>query len=225
MQLAYCSSSVSSASLASHRTDGTAGVPARTFRGVTFFEAVGRRVEADTAPLLLEQHCCFHILDTDDGAALGHIRFGAVELIVRKFQPSLVSGELRAALLRLPSHVFAEILEADVLLVANEGIVFDFVAWRCHACGGDSAANSSCVERRLLSTTPSVPAQQHRESGMTGSLEARGLSSFMRSWERSSDLTSFHARQGCASATVPSCVFVCSLPGVYSPRAPSYRLM
>ena len=134
-QLACCSCSVSSASLASLRTDGMTGVPARTFRGVTFFEAVGRRVEADTAPLLLEQDCCFHILDTDDGAALGQNRFGAVELIVRKFQPSLVSGELRAALFRLPSHILAEILEADVLLVANEGIVFDFVAVRLEVPG------------------------------------------------------------------------------------------
>ena len=42
-QLAYCSRSVSSASLASLRIDGIAGAPAREFRGVTVFEA--RRVE------------------------------------------------------------------------------------------------------------------------------------------------------------------------------------
>lgn len=102
------------------------------------FEAMGRRIEAafsDTAPLLLEQYCCFHIPGTDDGAALGRIRVGAVELIVRKFQPFLAIGEMRAALLRLPSHVLAEILEADDLLVANEDIVFDFVAARLEVPG------------------------------------------------------------------------------------------
>ena len=54
-----------------------AGVPAREFRGFSFFEAVGRRIEAafpGTAPLLLEEYCCFHIPGTDEGAALGRIR-------------------------------------------------------------------------------------------------------------------------------------------------------
>jgi len=45
-------------------------------------------------------------------------QFGAVELIVLKFQPFLVSGKLRSAVIRLPSHVLTEILEADVLLAS-----------------------------------------------------------------------------------------------------------
>ena len=129
---------------------------------------------------------------------------------------------------RKPIIVFENLVDMVnlFLLVQRHQVIVKFaVRSNAHACGGDSAANSSGVERRLLSTTPSVPAQQHRESRMTGSLEARGLSSSRRSWERSSDLTNFHARQGCASATVLSCVFVCSLPGVYSPRAPSCHLM
>jgi len=100
------------------------------------FEAMGRRIEAafsETAPLLLEQYCRFHIPGTDDGAALRKIREGAVELIVRKFQPFLAIPEMRTALLRLPAAVLVEILEADDLLVASEDVVFDFVACRLQA--------------------------------------------------------------------------------------------
>ena len=42
---------------------------------------------------------------------------------------------MRAALLRLPSCGLAEIPEADDLLVANEDIVFDFVAARLGVLG------------------------------------------------------------------------------------------
>ena len=94
---------------------------------------VWRQFRPDTAPVLSEQYCRFHIPGTDHGAALEHIRFGAVELIVRKFRPLLVSGKLRAALLRRPS--LTEILGVDVLLVANEDIVFDFVAVRLEMPG------------------------------------------------------------------------------------------
>ena len=76
-----------------------------------------------------------HIPGTDDGAALGPVRVGVVELTVRKFQPFLAIGEMRAALLRLPSNVLAEIREADDLLVANEDIVFNFVAARLEVPG------------------------------------------------------------------------------------------
>eukprot|EP00434_Breviolum_minutum_P029816 symbB.v1.2.026359.t1/scaffold2626.1/size122458/9 len=107
----------------------------------SLFEAMGRRIEAgigptkssmeknmlsasrsfeDTAPLLLEQYCRFHIPGTDDGAALRQIRDGAVELIVRKFQPFLTNSEMKTALLRLPARVLVEILDADELLVASE---------------------------------------------------------------------------------------------------------
>lgn len=95
------------------------------------FEAMGRRIEvafSETAPLLLEQYCRFHIPGTDDGEALRQIRGGAVDLIVRKFQPFLAIQEMRTALLRLPASVLTEILEADDLLVASEDVVFDFVA-------------------------------------------------------------------------------------------------
>jgi len=95
------------------------------------FEAMGRRIEvafSETAPLLLEQYCRFHIPGTDDGAALKQIREGALDLIVRKFQPFLAMPEMHTALLRLPTSVLVEILEADDLLVASEDIVFDFVA-------------------------------------------------------------------------------------------------
>lgn len=97
------------------------------------FDAMGRRIEAafsETAPLLLEQYCRFHIPGTDDGAALRQIREGAVELIVRKFQPFLTNHEMKTALLRLPARVLAEILEADELLVACEDAIFDFVLSR-----------------------------------------------------------------------------------------------
>ena len=63
----------------------------------------------DIAPLLLEQYCCSHFPGTDDGAALGRTRFGALEKTVREFQPFLAIGEMRAALLRLASYVLAEI--------------------------------------------------------------------------------------------------------------------
>jgi len=99
----------------------------------SLFEAMGRRIEAafeDTAPLLLEQYCRFHIPGTDDGAALRQIRDGAVELIVRKFQPFLTNSEMKTALLRLPARVLVEILDADELLVASEDVVFDFVLSR-----------------------------------------------------------------------------------------------
>merc|ERR1719291_99822 len=72
------------------------------------FEAMGRRIEAafsDTAPLLLEQYCRFHIPGTDDGAALRQIRDGAVELIVSKFRPFIAIPEMHTALLRLPASV------------------------------------------------------------------------------------------------------------------------
>jgi len=115
------------------------------------FEAMGRRIEAafsETAPLLLEQYCRFHIPGTDDGAALRQIREGAVELIVQKFQPFLAIQEMRTALLRLPASVLIEILEADDLLVASEDTVFDFVAARLEATaqgidGGDSGDGQS----------------------------------------------------------------------------------
>merc|ERR1719272_2414519 len=122
------------------------------------FEAMGRRIEAafsETAPLLLEQYCRFHIPGTDDGAALRQIREGAVELIVQKFQPFLAIQEMRTALLRLPASVLIEILEADDLLVASEDVVFDFVVSQleqsqsaeaaCLRAGGDPGG------RRLVS--------------------------------------------------------------------------
>merc|ERR1719401_2955007 len=116
------------------------------------FEAMGRRIEAafsETAPLILEQYCRFHIPGTDDGAALGQIREGAVELIVRKFQPFLAIKEMHAALLQLPASVLVEILEADDLVVADEDVVFDFVAARLEATsqqvemipGGENSQN------------------------------------------------------------------------------------
>eukprot|EP00401_Gymnodinium_catenatum_P074509 CAMPEP_0117502404 /NCGR_PEP_ID=MMETSP0784-20121206/23795_1 /TAXON_ID=39447 /ORGANISM="" /LENGTH=573 /DNA_ID=CAMNT_0005297685 /DNA_START=32 /DNA_END=1753 /DNA_ORIENTATION=- len=100
------------------------------------FEAMGQRIEsafADTAPLLLDQYCRFHIPGTDDGVALQQLREGAVELVVRKFQPFLANPEMRSALLRLPDHVLVEILEADDLLVASEDVVFDFVVAHAEA--------------------------------------------------------------------------------------------
>jgi len=101
------------------------------------FDAMSRRIEAafsETAPLLLEQYCRFHIPGTDDGAALRQIRDGAVELIVHHFQPFLAKPEMRTALLRLPASVLADILEVDDLLVANEDTVLDFVLARLEAC-------------------------------------------------------------------------------------------
>merc|ERR1719382_12214 len=61
------------------------------------FDAMGLRIESafsETAPLLLEQYCRFHIPGTDDGAALRRIREGAVTLIVQKFQPFLANPDM-----------------------------------------------------------------------------------------------------------------------------------
>lgn len=123
------------------------------------FEAMGRRIEtafSDTAPLLLEQYCRFHIPGTDDGAALRQIRDGAVELIVRKFQPFLANPEMRTALLRLPATVLSEILEADDLLAACEDAVFDFVAARMELC--DVQDGLSEVQEPTMST-PLLPGE------------------------------------------------------------------
>ncbi|CAE8596444.1 unnamed protein product, partial [Polarella glacialis] len=108
------------------------------------FDAMGRRIEAgfsETAPLLLEQYCRFHIPGTDDGAALRRIRESAVELIVHKFQPFLTNTEMRIALLRLPACVLVEVLDNDDLLVANEDVIFDFVLARAeHPSSGSSSS-------------------------------------------------------------------------------------
>lgn len=112
------------------------------------FCAMGRRIEAsfaEMAPLLLEQYCRFHIPGTDDGAALRQIRDGAVDLIVRKFQPFLANPEMRTALLRLPAQVLAEVLEEENLLVDSEDAVYDFVAGRLQvARESDEGASASC---------------------------------------------------------------------------------
>lgn len=97
------------------------------------FSAMSQRIDAafaETAPILLEQYCGFHIPGTDDGAALSRIREAAVELVVRKFQPFLARPEMRKAVLRLPSAILAEILECEELRVAAEDVVFDFLVAR-----------------------------------------------------------------------------------------------
>jgi len=120
----------------------------------SLFEAMGRRIEvafSDTAPLLLEQYCRFHIPGTDDGAALRQIRDGAVDLVVKKFQPFVTNSDMKTALLRLPARVLAEILDADELLVESEDAVFDFVLDRLQIGessdrDGGTGAESSCAE-------------------------------------------------------------------------------
>ncbi|CAE7740529.1 trim71 [Symbiodinium pilosum] len=130
----------------------------------SLFDAMGRRIEAafaDTAPLLLEQYCRFHIPGTDDGAALRQIRDGAVDLIVKKFQPFVTNSDMKTALLRLPARVLAEILNADELLVESEDAVFDFVLDRLQLGesaeleGGHGAESSSTepVETGKASTS------------------------------------------------------------------------
>ena len=84
--------------------DGMAGVPAGEFRSGHALRGCGATCRGSSVPTL-HRSCwnsiaAVHIPGTDDGAALGHIRCGAVELIVRKFQSLLVSGKLRAALSR-----------------------------------------------------------------------------------------------------------------------------
>ena len=54
------------------------------FSQLVIFSKKNQAAFEDTAPLLLEQYCRFHIPGTDDGAALRQIRDGAVELIIRK---------------------------------------------------------------------------------------------------------------------------------------------
>lgn len=144
------------------------------------FEAMGRRIEAafaETAPLLLEQYCRFHIPGTDDGVALRQIRDGAVELIVRKFQPFLAEPEMRTALLRLPATVLAEILEADDLRVAGEDLVFDFVAARLEDLAGTGVATVGAMATTCMTTVGSPPIAgaagvAAQVEGTGGSLEA-----------------------------------------------------
>lgn len=120
----------------------------------SLFDAMGRRIEAafaDTAPLLLEQYCRFHIPGTDDGAALRQIRDGAVDLIVKKFQPFVTNSDMKTALLRLPARVLAEILDADELLVESEDAVYDFVLDRLQlgeSTDLEGASSSHCPESR-----------------------------------------------------------------------------
>lgn len=146
------------------------------------FEAMGRRIEAafsDTAPLLLEQYCRFHIPGTDDGAALRQIREGAVELIVRKFQPFLAIKEMATALLRLPPNVLAEILDSDDLLVASEDAVFDFVAERLEASAQASDMISdgitSCSEAPMLPNDDEVLWQRVRWAHLSAVKFAQAL--------------------------------------------------
>ncbi|CAJ1390007.1 unnamed protein product, partial [Effrenium voratum] len=137
----------------------------------SLFEAMGRRIEAafaETAPLLLEQYCRFHIPGTDDGAALRMIRDGAVDLIVKKFQPFLTSSEMKRALLRLPARVLAEILDSDELLVAGEDAAFDFV-----------------LERLQQSEDgPENPAESDGESGKASPLHADAEDDDEVLWDR-----------------------------------------
>jgi len=111
------------------------------------FDAMGGKIEvsfSEMAPLLMQQYCQVHIPGTDDGTALRQIRDSAIELIIRKFQPFLAVPEMRAALLSLPGHVIAEILEDDGITVANEDIIFNFVAERIEATPrGDSLSGLS----------------------------------------------------------------------------------
>ena len=78
-------------------------------RSSRLWSDVGEQFCPATAPLLLEQYCCSHSPDTDDGAALGRTRFGAMKLTVQKFQSFLATGEMRAAFLPLASYVLAGI--------------------------------------------------------------------------------------------------------------------
>lgn len=124
------------------------------------FEAMGRRIEAafaDTAPVLLEQYCRFHIPGTDDGAALRRIREGAVDLIVRKFQSFLTNTEMRTALLRLPAEVLGEILQADHLLVASEDVVMDFVITRLQDQASLASARAADVAESSSAADDEVP--------------------------------------------------------------------
>lgn len=145
------------------------------------FEAMGRRIEvafSETAPLLLEQYCRFHIPGTDDGAALRRIREGAATLIVQKFQPFLANPDMKRAMLRLPVSVLVEILDADDLQAACEDVVFEFVAERLQLpseemqaeldCDGDvhGAALAVVVERD--GETPLADAGASASSGASG---------------------------------------------------------
>lgn len=124
------------------------------------FDAIGARIQADfteTAPILLEQYCRFHIPGTDDGVPLRQIRDGAVQLIVQKFQPFLSVPEMSKALMCLPSTVLSEILESDDLLVANEDVVFDFVRARAELLSNDLPSLPS--ESSTAASTPSAPSR------------------------------------------------------------------
>ena len=102
-------------------------VPAREFGGVTFFESDVWRLFRPTL-----HHSCWN-----SSAAFASLALTMAQLLntFGLVRWSLVSGELCAALLRLPSHGLTEILGANALLVANEDIVFDFVAVRLEVPG------------------------------------------------------------------------------------------
>lgn len=120
------------------------------------FQAMGQRIEAafsETAPLLLEQYCRFHIPGTEDGEALWRVREEAVELIVQRFQSFLAIPDMHTALLHLPASVIVGILEHDELLVAGEDAVFDFLAARLEVQAvnrqGDELVDNSVDEEQL----------------------------------------------------------------------------
>ena len=71
----------------------------------------------DTAPLLLEQYCRFHIPGTDDGAALRQIRDGAVEPIVRKCPLELSQREDGATMVTACSAYDSNSLASLVIYV------------------------------------------------------------------------------------------------------------
>ena len=127
--------------LVSPRTDGMTRVPAREFRG---------DVERQLLPTLHHSRWNSIVAFTSLALTMAHL----LRLFVRKFQPILAIGVMRAALLRLLSYVHAEIQEADNLLVANEDIVFDFVAATLevpgespHATEWSSARSAICLQQ------------------------------------------------------------------------------
>eukprot|EP00972_Heterocapsa_arctica_P015381 2267483-Heterocapsa_arctica.AAC.1 len=82
-------------------------------------QVVGQMVQAaspETAPVLLEQYCAFHIPGTDEGETLSKSCDHLTKLVARKLECLLAVPETRDTLLRLSPIVLSRVLSADDLL-------------------------------------------------------------------------------------------------------------
>lgn len=101
------------------------------------FEASKSRVQEDledSAPVILEQFCSFHIPGTNDSEMLRCVQEHSVTLITERFEWYMAQDMCKEALVRLPPGVLLDIVSSDDLAVACEDTVFDFVLSHMELC-------------------------------------------------------------------------------------------